>query len=249
MAKLRPADLAREHGISAQAVRNYERDGLIPPARRTPTGYRVYTELHAVALRAYLALIPAHGYATARRIMRALNAGQRDAALTVIDLSHSELLRDRETLDAVRRALAHLTEAPTTESAGGPARRASLSIGELADRLDVTAETLRNWEDAGILAPGRTSTGRRAYSADDVRDAELAHLLRRGGYRLGQIAPVVRQIRTAGGTRALHAALGDWQRRLTARGVAMLHAAGILADYLSALDAAGDAATRHHDHA
>jgi hypothetical protein len=33
----RPADLAREHGISPQAVRNYERDRLLPVAERTPS--------------------------------------------------------------------------------------------------------------------------------------------------------------------------------------------------------------------
>ena len=33
--RYRPVDLAREHGLSAQAVRNYERDGYIPAAGRT----------------------------------------------------------------------------------------------------------------------------------------------------------------------------------------------------------------------
>ena len=37
MAGLRPVDLAREHGLSAQAIRNYERDGFLPPAARTHT--------------------------------------------------------------------------------------------------------------------------------------------------------------------------------------------------------------------
>lgn len=234
--KLRPVDLAREHNITPQAVRNYERDGLIPPAQRTPAGYRVYTEVHAAALRAHLALVPAHGYATAREIMRALNTGHLNAALTAIDRSHTQLLRDRETLEAVGEAVAHLTAAPDTES---PAhgRRLALSIGKLADRLGVTAATLRNWEDAGILVPQRIA-GHRTYGADDVRDAELAHLLRRGGYPLDQISTVVEQVRTAGGTRALSAALEDWQQRLTARGVAMLDAASQLADYVAVLDVA-----------
>ena len=30
-----PADLAREHGLSTQAVRNYESDGFLPAAERT----------------------------------------------------------------------------------------------------------------------------------------------------------------------------------------------------------------------
>lgn len=238
MPKLRPVDLAREHALSAQTVHNYERDGLIPPAQRTPTSYRVYTELHAAALRSYLALVPAHGYAHAREIMRALHTGRRDVALTVIDRSHAELLRDRETLAAVRQALTHVATAPPP-SADEPRNGPGLSIGELAARLGVTAETLRNWEKAGVLAPQRTTTGRRIYHADDVRDAELTHLLRRGGYLLSQIAPIIQQIRTADGTQALHTALGDWQRRLTARSVAMLRAARELACYLELLDAAG----------
>jgi DNA-binding transcriptional MerR regulator len=235
--KLRPADLAREHDISPQAVRNYERDGLIPPAQRTPADYRVYTEVHAAALRAHLALVPAHGHASAREIMRALNTGHLDAALTAIDRSHAQLLRDRETLDAVGKAFAHLTAVPGTDSPAHE-RRLALSIGRLSDRLGVTAETLRNWEDAGILVPQRTASGHRTYGAHDVRDAELAHLLRRGGYLLEQISAVVQQIRTAGGTRALSAALDDWQQRLTARGIAMLDAANKLAVYVAVLDIA-----------
>ncbi|MEV4316793.1 TioE family transcriptional regulator [Actinocrispum sp. NPDC049592] len=237
MNKLRPVDLAREHGISPQAVRNYEQDGLIPPAERTPSGYRVYTELHVVALSAFLALVPAHGYSIAREIMRALGTGLLDAALTAIDRSHAQLLRDRETLDSVAQAVVHLTSTPDAESTA-QRRRVPFSIGNLARRLGVTAATLRNWEEAGILVPQRIS-GQRSYNADDIRDAELAHLLRRGGYPLDQIATVVEQVRTAGGTPALSAALENWQRRLTARAVAMLSAANKLSDYVAILGITG----------
>lgn len=235
MRKLRPIDLAREHSITPQAVRNYESDGLIPPAERTDSGYRVYTEMHAAALRALLALVPAHGYAIAREIMRALNTGQVDAALWAIDRGHAQLLRDRETLEAVAEAIAHLTATPVAESSAH-GRRSTFSIGWLADRLGVTAATLRNWEDAGIVVPQRSESGHRTYDAADVRDAELAHLLRRGGYGLEQIAVVVRQIRTAGGTQALSVALDEWRLRLTTRGVAMLEASHRLAGYVGFLD-------------
>jgi hypothetical protein len=39
--RLRPVDLAREHGLSAQAVRNYEEEGILPKAGRTRHGYRI----------------------------------------------------------------------------------------------------------------------------------------------------------------------------------------------------------------
>ncbi|MFF7259562.1 MerR family DNA-binding transcriptional regulator [Streptomyces sp. NPDC008159] len=262
MTSLRPSDLARGHGLSAQAVRNYERDGFLPPAERTDSGYRLYTEVHAAALRAFLALVPAYGHAAAGRIMRALHGGALDDALTLIDRGHSGLLRDRETLAAVRDALDRLTAeragpteateatrprpgpTETTEAtrpgatgATVPGARRAWTVGELARHLDVTPATLRKWEEAGVLAPARDpATGYRHFRADDVRDAELAHLLRRGGHPLDRIATVVRRIRTAGGADALAASLGDWQRKLTARGVAMLHAATHVSHYLTLLD-------------
>lgn len=230
MITLRPADLAREHGISTQAVRNYERDGFIPPAERTRSGYRIYTEVHAAALRAYLALIPAYGYAAGGQIMHALENGELDRALTIIDRGHNQLLRDRDTLDAVRKAIDHLTaESPAAARRSGDTR----TIGELAHQLRVTPATVRKWEEAGILTPARDpATGYRVYHASDIRDADLAHLLRRGGYPLDHISTVVQQIRTAGGTETLSSALSDWQRKLTAQGLAMLNSATQLSHYL-----------------
>lgn len=238
----RPVDLAREHGISTQAVRNYEAAGLLPPAARTPTGYRRYSTAHARALRAYLALVPAHGYPTGNEIMRAVHRGDTDAALRAIDRSHVQLQRDRETLDAVEAAIGVLTGPPPSIRSDRP-----LLVGHLAHRIGVTPATLRKWERAGILAPRRDrATGHRWYGPDDVRDAELAHLLRRGGYLLDHIATVVQQVRTAGGAEPLAASLSAWRQRLTQRGRAMLTAAAQLTDYLNHLDApARDAAPVH----
>jgi DNA-binding transcriptional MerR regulator len=228
---LRPADLAREHGISTQAVRNYERDGFIPPAERTHSGYRIYTEVHEAALRAYLAQIAAYGHAAGGQIMNALHDDDLNGALMIIARGHSQLLRDQDTLDTVRDAVDHLAAESAPSPSQDPGTR---TIGELAHQLRVTPATLRNWEDAGILTPERDSvTGYRVFRAGDVRDAELAHLLRRGGYPLDHISTVVHQIRTAGGTDALSRAMTDWQRKLTAQGIAMLNAATPLSHYLT----------------
>ncbi|MFI6783006.1 MerR family transcriptional regulator [Micromonospora sp. NPDC050276] len=226
----RPVDLARAHGLSAQAVRNYERDGVLPPAQRTPNGYRRFTEVHVKALSAYLALIAGHGYAASGEIMRAVNRGEIDAALRTIDQGHVLLQRDRETLDAVETAVSTLTGTRPQ-----PPGRTAVPVSVLAHRLGLRPATLRKWERAGVLRPVRDPVTRhRVYSPDDVRDAELAHLLRRGGYRLDHIAGVLRRVRDAGGAEPLAASLRQWRQRLTERGRAMLTGAARLAEYIDA---------------
>ncbi|MGW7003172.1 TioE family transcriptional regulator [Streptomyces sp. NPDC054933] len=230
--RLRPIDLARGHGLSTQAIRNYEEAGILPAAGRTPHGYRTYTPLHARALRAFLALVPGHGHQTATSIMRAVNQRAVDEAFRLIDESHAQLLDDRRTLQAVERALRGLkpTAASHPDTASGPD---GTFIGPLAEKLAIRPATLRKWERAGLVRPRRDPrTGYRVYDEADVRDARLAHQLRRGGYPLEQIAPLIAQVRAAGGLEPLEAALGEWRGRLSARGRAMLAGAAELEAYL-----------------
>jgi DNA-binding transcriptional MerR regulator len=223
--RLRPVDLARGHGLSTQAIRNYEAAGILPAAERTPHGYRTYTPLHAQALRAFLALVSGHGHHTATSVMRAVNRDATEDALRLIDESHAQLLDDRRTLQAVEAALRDLNPVPQ--------ERGDTFVGPLASRLGIRPATLRKWERAGLVRPRRDpQTGYRVYNAADVRDALLAHQLRRGGYRLEQIAPLIAQVRSAGGVGPLASMLRDWHARLSARSRAMLAGAAALDAYL-----------------
>ena len=222
---MRPVDLAREHDLSTQAIRNYEDAGILPAAERTRSGYRTYTALHAQALRAFLGLVSGHGHQTASAIMQAVNRGAIDDALRLIDESHGQLLDDRRALEVVEATLGDLVPVPQ--------ERGDTFIGPLARRLGLRPATLRKWENAGLVQPRRDpQTGYRVYSAADVRDARLAHQLRRGGYLLEQIAPLIAQVRAAGGVAPLESTLRDWQARLSARGRGMLKGAADLDEYL-----------------
>ncbi len=226
--RLRPVDLARAHGLSTQAVRNYEAAGVLPAAERTSSGHRRYTPLHAAALRAFLALLPGHGHRTASAVLRAVGEGAAEEAYALIAESHVQLLEDRRTLRSVERALRDLgPEREPAPEAGG------LFVGPLAHRLGVRPATLRTWERAGLVRPHRDpATGYRVYDEAAVRDARLTHQLRRGGHLLGQIAPLIDQVRSAGGVEPLDGVLRDWHARLAARGRAMLTGAAELEAYL-----------------
>ncbi|MET9215767.1 MULTISPECIES: MerR family transcriptional regulator [unclassified Nocardia] len=229
---MRPIDLAREHGLSAQAIRNYDEAGILPAAERSASGYRRYSARHAQALRAFLALRGGHGHQQAAAILRAVHRGDRESAYRLLDVAHVALLDERATRTEVATALGSLSTAEPAPIAGR-----ALTVGELARRIGVHPATLRTWEDAGILRPERDQgTGYRIYGAAAVRDAEIARQLRRGGYRLVQVAQFAESLRAAGGTEALRVFLEDWQDRLTARGRHLLAGAAQLDGYLCLLD-------------
>ncbi len=69
--------VAAAAGLSVQAVRYYERRGLLPPAERTPSGYRVYPPEVAERLR-FIRQAQAVGFRLGeiREILRMKYAGQ-----------------------------------------------------------------------------------------------------------------------------------------------------------------------------
>ncbi|MFF3224285.1 MerR family transcriptional regulator [Nocardia suismassiliense] len=228
---LRPADLAREHGLSTQAVRNYEDEGILPAAERSDAGYRRYSEAHARALRAFLALRVGYGHQTSAAMLRAAHRGDEAALFRLIDQAHADLLHERKTLDEVAAALGTLAAAPRPVED----RSHGLTIGALAHRLGMHPASLRKWEDAGILRPHRErATGYRIYPPDVVRDAHLARQLRRGGYPLPRIKLFVDHLRAVGDSDDLSDVLEEWRTRLNRRSRAMLAAAPHLDAYLSA---------------
>jgi DNA-binding transcriptional MerR regulator len=87
-----------------------------------------------------------------------------------------------------------------------------LSPSEAARRLGVSTKALRLYEQRGLVAPGRTPAGWRAYGQEQMARAREIVVLRRLGLSLAEIA------RTLGGeTRGLEPALAAHQATLEAR--------------------------------
>ncbi|MFE6827887.1 MerR family DNA-binding transcriptional regulator [Streptomyces sp. NPDC057690] len=245
---LRSVDLARLAGLSTQQIRNYEEAGVLPPAERTASGYRTFTDVHRQALTAYRTLVKGYGPVMAARIMRTLHAGDVPAALALVDAAHAALHEERGALRATGEALEALGPAPpvtarTRREAGAPppaTPRSGLRIGEVAALLGVRTSALRVWEAAGLLSPARQrGTGYRVFGPADVRDARVVDSLRRGHHLFRQIRPVLEGLRREGGDEPLRAALQARGEALTARTHAMLEGAGALHGYLARVTAAG----------
>lgn len=228
---LRPVDLAREAGVSAQLVRNYEAAGVLPPAERTESNYRRYEQEHLDALRTYRALAPGFGPETATGIMRAVHDGDVPLALRLIDASHADLHEQRVTTDAASDALGAAAEEFLDEpTSSGPALR----VGELAGQLGIRTSALRVWEAAGLLTPTREpGTNYRRYVPVQIRDARIIHMLRQGRYSFDQIRPVIEGLRRTGSTEALRSAIAERRAAHDRRTRAMLHGSALLHSYLA----------------
>ncbi|MEO3978306.1 MerR family transcriptional regulator [Streptomyces sp. CAU 1734] len=235
--RLRPVDLARLAGISAQQVRNYADDGILPPAGRTPSGHRTFGDLHRRALLTYRALGKGYGWEAARSIMDAVQGGDVPRALNVVNARHADLHEQRLALLEATGALESISRL-SLGTAGLP--RSGMRIGEVAARVGVRTSALRVWEAAGLLRPRRDTDGHRRFLPADVRDARMIAALRQGSYSLPQIAAVLDELHRTGSGEALRAMAAQRRSELTDRTAAMLAGSGLLHQYLA--DAPGRAA-------
>ena len=134
---LRTGQVAKAAGVNIQTLRFYEREGLLPPPKRTASGYRQYGD-DAVRIVTFIKRAQELGFTLreAKALLKLRNAGPARAAaarkaaeakLRDID----ERIRD---LRSMREALSSLVA--TCVRKGGPACCPILEALENANRAD-----------------------------------------------------------------------------------------------------------------
>ena len=160
-------DVARIFGIHVNTVRLYEKYGLIPKPERRNNGYRIFTDIHIEQFR----------LARSALQVEVLQNGLRKQAVDIIKVSASgdyeraaELVKEyimkieiekenaEEAIEITKDILSEISESDS-------ASKLSFSRKEAADFLNVTVDTLRNWELNGLFTEiGRASCRERLYS-------------------------------------------------------------------------------------
>lgn len=212
---LRTIDLARAGEISVQQVRNYEGNGLIPPAERSPSGYRLYTRKHLVALKTARSLIggfsgfSGNGWERARFVMQAVHRGELTVALSLIDERHAEIANKRVQLEQTLSSLGTLASqlAPTGRSRFTLTSRSEpLRVGEAAEQVGVRVSALHFWEQQGLLHPARDRSSRyRLYDEQQMRRLRVVALLRDAGYGFSAIHTTLDELAAGRPERAIAA--------------------------------------------
>ncbi|WP_181773727.1 MerR family transcriptional regulator [Amycolatopsis pittospori] len=227
---MRTAEVARRAGYSVQQVRNLERDGVLPPAARTPSGYRDYGETHVRSALAYRAFAAAVGPVEARKIVRAAHRDPLAEVLALLDAAHAGLDAERADLRHAREAVRVISHEPIEDVRGSD----SMSVSELATALGVRPSTLRHWDAERLVVPDRDpARGTRRYTPAQVGDARIVQQLRLAGYRVEPLRALMPELRRSRRIEDVATALAARDGAITTRSRALLDGAAALSAVLS----------------
>ncbi|OZI12578.1 MerR family transcriptional regulator [Bacillaceae bacterium SAS-127] len=177
------AQIAEIMGVHPNTVRLYEDLGLIPKAERQQNGYRVFTDLHLEQFRlARLAFqIEVLQNGLRKKIVKMVKtsaASDYDRALQLIQEYILQLQEERnnaeEAIDIVKRLL----------DGELVINRLSMKRKEVSEYLNISMDTLRNWEMNGLLSVKRKENGYRIYRDEDIRQLKVIRSLRCANYSL-----------------------------------------------------------------
>ncbi|WP_328419700.1 MerR family transcriptional regulator [Streptomyces sp. NBC_00443] len=238
---LRTVDIARRCGYSVQQVRNLERDGVLPPATRTATGYRVYGDVHLQSALAYRALAAGAGPTEAKGIVRAVHHSPAPQALALLDAAHARLDAERTELRLAQEAARAIAGEPIEDVRASD----SMSVSDLAAALGVRPSTLRHWDAEELVVPNRDAArGTRRYTPAQVRDARIVHQLRRAGYRIAPLRALMPELRRARRSEDIASALAAREAGIATRSRALLEGAVALSAALTMVEASADTTER-----
>ncbi|WP_287714161.1 MerR family transcriptional regulator [Blautia sp.] len=193
MNKYRTSEIAKIIGIHPNTVRLYEELELIPKPDRMPNGYRVFTDLHIEQFRlarlAFQVEVLQNGLR--KKIVQMIKvsaAGDYDKALELTEGYRMQLRQEianaEEAIDIVKRIL----DGRQKENVHTMKRK------EVSEYLNISMDTLRNWEMNGLLTVRRRQNGYRVYTDDDIRRLKIIRSLRCANYSLEAILTMLGQV-------------------------------------------------------
>lgn len=177
--------IARAIGVHPNTVRLYEAWGLIPPAPRSPTGYRLFSELHLDGMR--LARIALEGEWPGKNIRRSLLALVKCCAsgnrVETLELARRHLALVKAEQDQAEAAIEYLEGWRRGQAVNPDAD--PLQIQEVSRLLNISRDALRNWDRNGLLKVPRDPRNRyRLYTGVEIGRLRVIRLLRQSGYSM-----------------------------------------------------------------
>lgn len=181
------SEVAKMIGIHANTVRLYEEWGLIPKAERKANGYRVFTDFHMEQFRlartAFQIEVLQNGLR--KKIVETVKASAKkdfNKALVLANEYLSQLQKEeRNAEEAIRITRQILDGKELSETP------LCLKRKEASEYLNISMDTLRNWELNGLMRIKRKQNGYRYYTDEDIKRLKIIRSLRCANYSLEAI--------------------------------------------------------------
>ena len=179
-------EVAKIIGIHPNTVRMYEIWELIPLAERKPNGYRIFTDFHIDQLRlariAFQIEVLQNGLR--KKVVEIIKLSAKsdfDKALVFVEEYLSQIQREQRNAEEAISIAKQILLGNSVESA------LFLKRKEVSDYLDISIDTLRNWERNGLLQIKRKQNGYRVYTSNDIERLKMIRTLRLANYSLEAI--------------------------------------------------------------
>lgn len=188
------SEIARYIGIHPNTVRLYEDLELITAPVRGKNGYRIFTDLQLEQIRLIRTALKVEVLQNGLRkqvinIIKTCAKCDFDQAIT---LTKSYLQNIQ--MESTRAEEAILIARSLLYDASSSAETTNMTRKETASYLQVTIDTLRNWEMNGLLTVKRKQNGYRVYTEEDLKRLKVIRSLRCANYSLSSILRMLNTI-------------------------------------------------------
>ena len=167
----RPIDIARKLGVSTTMIRHYEESGMVPEVKRSPSGYRIFTEEHV----AYFVCIREmmHGYTLIEiaGMLKPVMEHRIDEALWMANDTQVRLQADRIVCENIRkRFLQKNRREPFNKE---------YTINEVSKATGVIPSTIRYWDNIGLISANRrTDNNYRTFTQKNINEVLIIQALK-----------------------------------------------------------------------
>lgn len=185
------AQVAKIICIHPNTVRLYEKLELIPKPERLSNGYRVFSDFHIAQFK----------LARTALKVEVLQSGLRKNMINIIKLSakgefQKAIVCTNNYIDQVKLEQKNAEEAIeiTKKLLSGIEDEGNdivFTRKQAAEYLNVTIDTLRNWEMNGLISIKRKENGYRVYIKNDIQLLKIIRSLRLANYSLAAILRMI----------------------------------------------------------
>ncbi len=187
------AEIAKIIGIHPNTVRLYEKLELIPKPEREANGYRIFTEMHLqqikiIRLAFQVELVQNGLRKKIAHMVRTSALGDYEQAIVLAEEYLEQIRQEKSKAEEAVRIVRQVLAGEVQENTHVFRRK------EVSEYLDISMDSIRNWEMNGLLTVRRKENGYRVYTDNDIRRLKIIRALKCANYSLAAILRMLNKL-------------------------------------------------------